>query len=212
MYLTHMRTCWASETIWALTKCLVISVDIFLWGEGGETEQRINPLTSPDWAKLVLRNQYYDDKPHKAFIARPGLPVRQIHKCNQEKEKRSETVIVLQSLICFYIYLDVQVVRNFHRNLKYTELQKVKPEKPCMLSSHGIKTMLISCIPSPRGSSCRDNVWPWDLRWDKTTLSSPGTGAVWFEEGSWGFGGGRGPFLSSCTGLPCRHRQIVMTK
>lgn len=45
--------------------------------------------------------------------------------------------------------------------------------------------------------------------WKCTPLSSPGTGAVWFEEGSWGFGGGRGPFLSSCTGLPCGQQTHV---
>lgn len=37
MYLTHMRTWWASYTIWALTKSLVRSVDIFFWGEVRET-------------------------------------------------------------------------------------------------------------------------------------------------------------------------------
>lgn len=82
-----MKTWWVSRAIWALTKCLVISLDIFFWGEARETEKRINPITSPQWAKLVWSNQYYYDKPHKAFSARPWLRVTRLHKCNWDKGK-----------------------------------------------------------------------------------------------------------------------------
>lgn len=45
----------------------------------------------------------------------------------------------------------------------------------------------------------------------KSHVISPGTGAVWLDEGSWGFGGGRGPFLSSCTAF-CRREVETLQK
>lgn len=83
---------------------------------------------------------------------------------------------------------------------------------------HPTKTVLIPFIPSNQRQLFVEIMYDYanstetkQTSWRCTPVSSPGTGEVWFEEGSWGFGGGRGPFLSSCTGLPCA-QQTGVTK